>query len=263
MLKFYRLFIAAVTLLLQTSSAISANVPHWQDSQYIERSFYDIALQNEYDNKQTRVRKWVKPLRIYVDHQVGENELHLKLLKMHLSQLHKITALPMQFVKNKSQANVIVFITRSSQVNSIISSEISPESIKPLRNAVCLANFKKNNNNEITRALVIIPVDRARMHGKLISCFVEELTQILGLPNDSKMIHPTIFSDRNIYKLLTGLDYILLKLLYSAEIKAGMTKAELKPKIQQILNQWQQDGTIKNAQKEVVKGELYELLGYR
>ncbi len=101
------------------------------------------------------------------------------------------------------------------------------------------------------------------MHGKLVSCVVEELTQILGLPNDSKTIYPTIFSDRNIYKLLTGLDFLLLKLLYLPEVKSGMTKSQLKPIIQQQLKRWSKDGTIRNAQKNVVKGKLYKLMAYR
>jgi hypothetical protein len=253
------LFIAATTF---SPSAYSEKEEHWQSPQYIEQSFYEIALRNEYNSKQTRLRKWQKPLRIYIEHKVGDQALHLKLVKMHLAHLHDITQLPISYVKTKSEANITVFLTRSSQVDSIISKEISPNAVKLLRNSVCLANIRTNTNSEIIKAIVIIPIDRARMRGKLVSCIVEELTQILGLPNDSKTIYPTIFSDRNIYKLLTGLDYLLLKLLYSPEVKSGMTQSELKPIIQRKLIQWKKDGTIKNAQKNVIEGELYQLMGY-
>lgn len=236
---------------------------HWQKLNYIEQSFYDIALKNEYNSAQTRVRKWNKPLSIYIQHEVGDEQLHLRLVKMHLTQLSQITGLSISYVNKKTAANVNIFLTRSNQVNSLIRKEISPNAIKQLRNSVCLANIKTNRNSEIIKALVIIPIDRARMHGKLVSCIVEELTQILGLPNDSKTIYPTIFSDRNTYKLLTGLDYLLLKLLYLPEIKNGMSKAEITPIIRKQLREWQQDGTIKNAQQQVIQGELYELLGYR
>lgn len=236
---------------------------HWQDEKYIERSFYEIALQNEYNTKQTRVRKWQKPLAIYIHHEVGDQALHLRLVKMHLTHLSDITGLPISYVTTKSQANINIFLTRSNHVNQIISREISPKAVKQLRDSVCLANIRTNKNSEITKAIVIIPVDRARMHGKLVSCIVEELSQILGLPNDSKTIYPTIFSDKNIYKLLTGLDYLLLKLLYSPEIKTGMTKSELKPVIHKILSGWQKKDIIKNAQRNVIKGELYRLMGYR
>ena len=245
------------------SSTAAQAMQHWQQLPYIENSFYDIALKNEYDKKQTKVRKWTSSLKIFIDHQVGDNKLHLRILKMHLSHLNEITQLPIEYVNNQSQSNLKIFITRSSQVNKIISDEINPGAVKQLRNAVCLANFKVNKQSEIIKALVIIPVDRARMHGKLISCFVEELTQILGLPNDSKTVYPTIFSDKNIYKLLTGLDYLLLKILYSENIKAGMSKDEVRPEIKQLLKKWQKNGTIKSAQKQVIKGDLYKLLGFQ
>ena len=56
---------------------------------------------------------------------------------------------------------------------------------------------------------------------------------------------------------------MLLKILYSSEVKAGMTQEELKPIIAKLLNKWQKNGTINNAQKEVVKGGLYKMMGYR
>lgn len=245
------------------SSSVPKQEVHWQNNNYIEQSFYEIALENEYSSTQTRIRKWNKPLTVYIKHEVGDEKLHVKLVKMHLTHLSQITGLSIAFVNNKLEANVTVFLTRSAHVNALISKEINQQSVKTLKNSVCLANIKTNQNSEILKAIVIIPVDRARMHGKLVSCVVEELTQILGLPNDSKTIHPTIFSDRNIYKLLTGLDYLLLKLLYFPEIKNGMTKSEIKPLIKKQLKQWQNDGTIKNAQKNIIKGDLYKLMGYR
>lgn len=266
---FILIFVSLIfpSLIFSASVSLKKIVPeketHWQVPEYIEQSFYEIALQNEYNSRQTGIRKWQQPLAIYIHHEVGDQALHLRLVKMHLTQLSEITGLPVSYVKTKSQANINVFLTRSNHINQIISREISPKAVKQLRHSVCLANILTSKNSEITKAIVIIPVDRARMHGKLVSCIVEELTQVLGLPNDSKTIYPTIFSDKNIYKLLTGLDYLLLKLLYSAEIKTGMTKSELKPVIQKILSGWQNKNIIKNAQKNVIKGELYRLLGYR
>jgi type II secretory pathway component PulF len=54
----------------------------------------------------------------------------------------------------------------------------------------------------------------------------------------------------------------LLKLLYSTQIRAGMTAKEALPIIQAQLAQWQRDGTLTDADKTVRQGELYPLLGY-
>jgi len=248
---------------IASANKISEKIPHWQKVSYIEKSFYEIALRSEYNTNVSRVRKWNEPLIVYVEHGVGDQALHLRLVKMHLKHLSEITGLKVSYTQSKNEANIHLYLTQSNQVNSLIRKEISQESVKTLRNSVCLANIRRNKQSEIKKAIVIIPIDRARMHGKLISCIVEELTQILGLPNDSKTIYPTIFSDKNIYKLLTGLDYLLLKILYSNDIKNGMTQSEIIPILRNKLNRWKRDGTIKKAQENVIKGELYQLLGYR
>ncbi len=87
----------------------TANELHWKKPQYIEHSFYEIALQNEFNTKRTRVRKWTKPLAIYIEHEVGDQELHLRLIKMHFTHLKEITHLPISYVKNKSKANFRIF----------------------------------------------------------------------------------------------------------------------------------------------------------
>jgi len=127
---------------------------------------------------------------------------------------------------------------------------------------VCMANFRVDGQYEIKKAIVIIPVDQARMHGKLVSCVVEEITQILGLPNDSERAYPSIFNDKTPESLLSGLDYLLLKALYNDAIKPGMTANEVTPVMQNLIRRWQKDGTIQSAAQAVKTGELYPLLGY-
>lgn len=258
-----RYVIISPLLCLGWVSLSFAQNANWQDITYIEESFYEIALGNEYSDEQSTLRKWEGPLLVYVDHGVGDDSLHLQLLTMHLDHLESITQLLIEYVDTKDQANLVVYMTGASEIDELIKAEIGAELLSIFRGAVCLAHFRQNSSSVITQAVVIIPVDRARLRGKLISCFVEELTQVLGLPNDSKEIFPTVFSDRTVDELLTGLDYLLLKLLYSPMLEIGMNEVTLAPIIQQQLIQWQQDGTIDNAQQEVMKGELYYLTGYR
>ncbi|MCZ7391602.1 DUF2927 domain-containing protein, partial [Klebsiella pneumoniae] len=83
---------------------------------------------------------------------------------------------------------------------------------------------------------------------------VEEITQVLGLPNDSEKVFPSIFYDKTPQDLLTGLDFILLKLLYSPSISAGMTADEAKQPLLTLIEQWLRDGTVANADKSVRQG---------
>ena len=62
-----------------------------------------------------------------------------------------------------------------------------------------------------------------------LSCFHEEIAQAMGLPNDSPRARPSIFNDDEEFAFLTDQDEMLLRILYSPELRPGMTAAEARP----------------------------------
>ncbi len=67
-----------------------------------------------------------------------------------------------------------------------------------------------------------------------LSCLHEEITQGLGLPNDSPQARPSIFNDDQEFALLTPMDEMMLKMLYDKRLTPGMTLAEARPIIDQL-----------------------------
>ncbi|SIQ93632.1 Protein of unknown function [Shewanella morhuae] len=248
----------------QTTPVLShaAKPAAWQSSIYISQAFNEVALKNEYDKARHRIRKWRIPVRVFIEHQVGDRALHTQLVQMQLTHLAEITGHDMQLVDTLADANLHLVFTRQSLWASEVTRLMGVKSAQNVHGSVCMGKFALNSKSEIERAWVIIPVDQAQMHGKLVACVVEEITQVLGLPNDSEKVFPSIFNDKTPQDLLTGLDFILLKLLYNPSILAGMTAAEVKSPVQFLLKQWQSDGTIEHADKIVRQGQLYPLLGY-
>lgn len=234
----------------------------WQNPDYIRQAFSHIALNNEYDTYKHAVRKWHIPIRVFIEHQVADVALHTQLVQMHLSHLTEITGHDIRLVDSLEKANLHLVFTRQSLWANEIVRLMGPGAVQNIHGSVCMAKFALNSLQQIERAWVVIPVDQAKMHGKLVACIVEEMTQVLGLPNDSEKVFPSIFNDKTQQDLLTGLDFILLKLLYSPSIRAGMTAAEVEQPLLNLLTQWQRDGTIMNADKMVRQGKLYPLLGY-
>jgi len=234
----------------------------WQSAPFIQQAFNEIALRSEYSTKNQPIRKWNKPIKVWLDHKVAESEKHQRLVKMHLKHLSAITKHPISLVKHQENANVKLVLTTQKNWPQDVAKLTGRSAVQQLRSAVCMAGFQLNKASEISSAWVVIPVDQAEMHRKLVACIVEELTQIMGLPNDSDKVYPSIFNDKTPQSLLTGLDSILLKLLYLPNVKSGMTEAQVDPIIRKVIKDWQQDGTIRDAVKNVRKGELYELLGY-
>ena len=68
-------------------------------------------------------------------------------------------------------------------------------------------------------------------HGTVV---VEELAQSLGLVNDWPRARPSIFNDNEEFALLTRQDELMLKMLYDARLRPGMSEAEARPIVEQI-----------------------------
>ena len=81
-------------------------------------------------------------------------------------------------------------------------------------------------------AVAVIPTE----HPDLLrmSCIHEELAQALGLPNDSNAARPSIFNDDEEFALLTRQDELMLRILYNAALRPGMTEAEARPIVQTL-----------------------------
>jgi hypothetical protein len=262
-------------VVLECDSVKAAQSP-WLAPAFILQAFEEVALKNEYQSGERSVRKWISPVKIGFEHTVGSDKdkaLHRQLVALHLAHLAKITGHSISLVDDTEvddagvdedkvkEANVRLLFTRQRDWQQQVRKLMGPEAAAHLHGAVCIAHIEQNSQFEIVQAVVIIPVDQAQMHGQLVACIVEELTQILGLPNDSDKVFPSIFNDKTPQTLLSGLDGVLLKLLYSKEISPGMTKSQVRPIITQLLKQWQTDGSLSQADKIIRQGKLYPLLG--
>lgn len=243
-------------------SNVSAD-ENWKDPQYIQQSFERIALSSEYSEHPPQLRKWRQPIRYQFQHDVADKQLHEQLSTVHLQQLSAITGHPIQATTGNDSANLQIIFTDEARLAGYLSNtmRLDATTVTQLsRNSVCIANFSVNNNGEIEQALVLIPVDRARAHAKLLACIVEELTQVMGLPNDDVAVFPSIFNDRSHDNFLSGLDYILLKLLYQSDLTVGMNASQARTAIKRIMQRPAFEQWLQQADIEVRASGLYPLM---
>ena len=66
-------------------------------------------------------------------------------------------------------------------------------------------------------------------------CIAEELTQAMGLSNDSSLIANSIFNDDSRQALLAPWDTLMLRVLYDPRIRPGMSRYEAMPVVRQII----------------------------
>ena len=254
-------WLIALILLAGVPLARAGDNAHWKSVDYLVDAFVEIALNSEYEAKRRQVRKWTAPINYALIHQAGDAALHERLIRTHFAHLAELTGLSFTPATSLDAANYLVVLTSESRLKDDLQRYFGWNSAEQrerfFRETVCLGIFNSSRRNgRITRAVVIIPVDRARARGKLPACVVEELTQVLGLPNDSDKVYPSIFNDHSTDVFLTGLDLLLLRMLYDPRISHGMEEAALRPLLHSIAAEITRDGGFEAAEKAALTGGL-------
>lgn len=74
----------------------------------------------------------------------------------------------------------------------------------------------------IAQAIVLVSTDEP--YDDNAACLLEEMTQALGLPNDSELVRPSIFNEWDFLQRLPLNDRILVRTLYDERISPGMPR---------------------------------------
>lgn len=252
-----RVWLAFISIFLLGST----NPNSWQNPAYIEKAFIEIALKNEYQPSDMKVSKWTQPIHYQITFlHLKPYEPAIQMIDAHLKQLKHITQHPISRAQKSSPSNLKILITKDKYYQAVIDKYTGNKQPHLSTESNCMATIHKNKRHEIDQATVVIPIDYAMTKGMLPACIVEELTQIMGLPNDSNWVYPSVANDVSKIELLSGLDYIFLKLLYSNEIKPGMNLKTTRRIVQKLIKNYQAGSIIKRASSKVRQEGIYPLL---
>ncbi|WCN15536.1 DUF2927 domain-containing protein [Marinomonas mediterranea] len=239
-------------------------IERWQHDAYIENSFIKIALEREYKKTANpKIIRWEQPVKIFFSSDAGDSAFQKELLSVHAQHLSHITGLPIDFTLDPEEANLYAIFTYYNQMEDKVRQYAGDpnKSRKALDEALCLGKIFTNTHSEITKSVIIIPVDYARQKARFLDCIVEEITQLLGLPNDSGDVFPSIFNDVSTDIYLSPLDYLLLRTLYSPRLKTGLNVTQTKAILPDIMKDLHQTKEIENAINLVQEYSLKRYLG--
>ena len=228
-------FLIALFLVL---SPISSDADESFTNADLLRNFDVIAFGNEYTGqKYDHVRKWAKPmlmgiqgkdypahLETFIDDvakDLSETTGHRIELYYSFAK-HKAGELAADFDRNK--VNVILYYMDDEDLPGALAKYWKDDEEKVrwmVRNSTCFANYF-TKKGEIVAAVIAFPSRHPVSYHR--ACAVEEITQLLGLPNDSHAGSPVIFIDSSRYFELTEHDRWLLRALYQPAIKPGMAR---------------------------------------
>ncbi|MDZ4736031.1 MAG: DUF2927 domain-containing protein [Rhodospirillaceae bacterium] len=208
-----------------------------EDIRYVVDSFDRIVFHAEFEQTlDQRVTKWVDPINVYLDIRAGDPTLYERLVESHLVDIRFLTGLDSRIVLDPADANFFIVFDRDDRlIQSVV--DYHPALVKNssgVAKTLCFGIYSVNGGSEIVRAVIGIPTDRAASAGKLDACVVEEMTQVLGLPNDSEEVFPSIFNDLSIDDHLTELDRTLIRLLYDPALPPGMNRDQALARIESL-----------------------------
>lgn len=230
---------AAVLALVLCAGAVRAD-PATPPNATIVANFDVIGFGGEYSGRRyDGVRKWAGPVRFgiqgkghpdYFEAMVRQHVDDLKATTNHPIELYytfamqKAKTLPQGFDQKK--LNVILYYLPRADIPKALAKYFKNQEQhlqELVRVSTCFAKiFTKGF--EIKAAVVVFPAEHSKT--TIRACVVEELTQILGLPNDYPKAESSIFNDDNRQFELTEHDRLMLRMLYDKRMPIGMPREQ-------------------------------------
>jgi len=182
-----------------------------------------------------RIRKYDTPVRVFVEsrakpdrrRQVGDTVADIAT---------RIEHIDMAMTDDPGAANVAVTLVRNRDLVPTIRAFYGRGRARQIERSLepqCLSGFRKDDQYRILHSDVILVADA----GEFIfyDCAYEELLQALGPINDDSSVPWTMFNDAVSKGFFDVYDQYLLNVLYDPRIRPGMTRAEVRALMPQVL----------------------------
>lgn len=208
-----------------------------EDERELVEYFNEIALKSEFDDSPEKIKKWTKPMKLYIlkDKEYKKQVLYIKNTIETINNLAQDN-FKIELVDDLMQGNSVLFLLEKEKVmelDSLFFDGINED-------FVGLTQADYNGRFEIYSAKIFIDITEPIESQK--SIILEEITHSLGLLNDSEKDPNSIFyekqyeNDNLIFEYSIN-DVELIKLLYHPDIKSGLNKNQVEKTIKRIFKQ--------------------------
>jgi hypothetical protein len=206
------------------------------DSELID-GFFKLTFGAEYQvsGRADRIRKFETPVRVFVDNK-GKPDRSRQLAATIEDIQRRIEHLDIAITPNRDDANAVVTLVRDRDLTKTIRAIYGKERARSIQKSLepqCLSSFRRDADFRIAHADVILVADA----GDFIfyDCAYEELLQALGPINDDPSLRWSMFNDKVHLGFFGVFDQTILNMLYHPKIKAGMTRAEVRALLPEVL----------------------------
>jgi len=192
--------------------------------------FLSIAFGTEFGGASPVIRKWTSEVKIFMaDSTYQELNQELNLVIAELNDL--IETISIRRVNTRAESNLVLYCGNAD----VFVRDYEPATQNVIKNNFGLFWIYWNNQSELIRGNVFVDTQRTQGVNCQRHLLREELTQSLGIMQDSGQFSDSIFQQSwtctNTY---AAVDTMVIKLLYHPLVKPGMSKQQVTAIIQKL-----------------------------
>jgi hypothetical protein len=181
-----------------------------------------------------RIRKYDRPVRVFVENRATPDR-RAAVAAVIADIGKRIAHLDIASTERREDANYVVRLVRERDFPRTIRELYGKRSRQILRSLEpqCLSGLRRDAGYRIVHSDVILVADA----GEFIfyDCAYEELLQALGPIRDDPSVPWTMFNDDVRMGFFGVYDQYLLNILYDPRIRAGMTRAEVRALLPEVM----------------------------
>ena len=202
----------------------------------IVEQFSEVAFGHEHGTSRNIIQKWSAPPSIgYFIRPQFDIQPHLKRIGRLLRDIDGLTGLSLTSATSKNSVTLRFGFYPRADFSKLPIRKESEETRRFLAESACVALAISNPDRpgDITTGAIVIGTDIS--DGLRRHCILEELVQVLGLPNDACKYRPSLFCEDDVVYEMTPADRILLATLYDHRVLIGMSRVDAMPVIREII----------------------------
>jgi hypothetical protein len=177
------------------------------------------------------------PVRVYVDNRARPDRT-AQVAEVVADIKNRIANLDIAMTADKSAANVEVRLIRERDFARTLRQAFGRQQSARIQKSLdpqCLSGFRKDAELRIVQSDVFLVADASDFI--FYDCAYEELLQSLGPINDTEKIPWTMFNDKVSMGFFDVYDQYILNILYHPRVRPGMTRAQVRALLPEIMPQ--------------------------
>jgi hypothetical protein len=222
----YRLI--AILFLIALFAGIAVQARPAEEAERLTRFFDIVVFGSEIPGvaPAERVRKWTAPIRYKI---AGTAVAEWRpVIQRHTATLTGLTGIAYREIgpKEAGENLVVMLVPRDKMYDAGALVEKDAAKLRAVLNGTRGGCYFLSYSKEdrIVYAAVVANVEGPKQ--MLEHCLLEEMTQMMGLPNDDDRVSPSMFNDSERHMALTQVDVALVKALYDPALQPGTPRAE-------------------------------------